>query len=113
MRAAIYARLSKDRSGLSVNVGIQEAEAREYAAEHGHEVVAAELGYSAAMLLTGGPLEEEPEGQRRRMVDAARNPPKLQPRGLLPRPCFRKALIVSGRDEYRQRIAELEHGVPS
>ena len=40
MRAAIYARLSKDRSGLSVNVGIQEAEAREYAAEHGHEVVA-------------------------------------------------------------------------
>jgi site-specific DNA recombinase len=40
VRAAIYARLSKDRSGLSVNVGIQEAEAREYAAEHGHEVVA-------------------------------------------------------------------------
>ena len=33
MRAAIYARLSKDRSGLSVNVGIQEAEAREYAAD--------------------------------------------------------------------------------
>jgi len=40
VRAAIYARLSKDRSGLSVNVGIQEAEAREYAAEHGHELVA-------------------------------------------------------------------------
>jgi site-specific DNA recombinase len=40
VRAAIYARLSKDRSGLSVNVGIQEAEAREYAAEHGHEVMA-------------------------------------------------------------------------
>jgi DNA invertase Pin-like site-specific DNA recombinase len=38
MRAAIYARLSKDRSGQSVNVGIQGAEAREYAAEHDYEV---------------------------------------------------------------------------
>ena len=38
MRAAIYARLSKDRSGQSVNVGIQGAEAREYTAEHDYEV---------------------------------------------------------------------------
>ena len=29
---------SHDRSGLSVNAGIQEAEAREYAAEPGYEV---------------------------------------------------------------------------
>jgi site-specific DNA recombinase len=39
MRAAPYARLSEDRSGLSENVDIQLAEARDYCAEQGWTVV--------------------------------------------------------------------------
>jgi DNA invertase Pin-like site-specific DNA recombinase len=38
-RAALYGRLSKDRSGLSPNCDIQLAEGREYAGEHGWTVV--------------------------------------------------------------------------
>lgn len=41
MRAAVYTRISKDRSGLSANTGIQLSECHEYCAEQGWDVVAA------------------------------------------------------------------------